>query len=570
MQASNRVAPLVIALVIVLSGSTAAIVTTYTRLSHTWDEATHVVAGLEVLQDGTYTFQTENPPLSRVPLAVIPFLNGARMPSAAQRAQGAIFAADTIYYRSPSYIQHVTEGRLANLLFFWCAVALTWTMAGGRSDPWVAFLASALVATLPAIVAHSGFATTDMPFVVSFLLAMLSLRGVLRRPSLSSAALTGGALGIAIATKFSTLVFLPATVIGVVVMHVGKPRASGRPALTHARLWRLLLVIGGVCLVVIWASYGFRVGRLSDLPTRFGRYGTMPTTGWPAVIRDWRLPAHEFIHGLLFLRAHTIAGHGATLFDEFSQRGFWLYYPVVLATKTPLPFLLFAGVGLSGLARIRDSEDWRWFAGLALGALGLLLVAMTSPINLGVRHVLAIYPLVAIASAFGVVRMAERSGRRGLVMGAAAGCVTLQGILLMLSVPNQITYFNLFAGSDPAHISSDSDFDWGQHAIALEQYFFDHPVPEVYVLLYGSTQTCTLTLPPVKSLPNHPVTGWIAVSETPFRLNRGVIREDPCDVPGMPGKTFTAPAGWLDWLKDKTPVAIIGKTVRLYHVPVAQ
>ena len=49
------------ALGIVVLSSTAAILATYSRLSHTWDEGTHVVAGLEFLQDGRYTFQTENP-----------------------------------------------------------------------------------------------------------------------------------------------------------------------------------------------------------------------------------------------------------------------------------------------------------------------------------------------------------------------------------------------------------------------------------------------------------------------------------------------------------------------------
>jgi hypothetical protein len=266
------------------------------------------------------------------------------------------------------------------------------------------------------------------------------------------------------------------------------------------------------------------------------------------------------------LKAHTVAGHRATLFDTFSQRGFLFYYLVVLATKTPIPFLLFSCIGLTGLFGVRGTGRWRWHAGLALAALGVLAVSMTSPINLGVRHVLVIYPLVAIASAFGVVRLAEQATRRALILAAAGGAIALQLALLLSSVPNQLTYFNAFAGSDPAYVSSDSDFDWGQHALALQQYFAQHQVPELYVLLSGTTKTCTLTLPPVKALPNHPVSGWIAVSERPFRVNQGVIRENPCELPGDPGRTFTPQPGWLDWLKRYEPVDIIGKTVRLYHV----
>ena len=176
MNSARRAVLLVAATVLVVGCSTGAILATYSRLSHTWDEGTHILAGIELLQEGKYTIQTENPPLARAALAVIPFLNGARMPPPELDAQAPSRASEAIYYRSPDYLRNVTEGRIANLFFFWCCVTLTWVLAGGRSDPWVAFLASAAVATLPPIVAHSGFATTDVPFVASFLLALAALR----------------------------------------------------------------------------------------------------------------------------------------------------------------------------------------------------------------------------------------------------------------------------------------------------------------------------------------------------------------------------------------------------------
>jgi hypothetical protein len=188
------------------------------------------------------------------------------------------------------------------------------------------------------------------------------------------------------------------------------------------------------------------------------------------------------------LKAHAIAGHRATLVDQFSQRGFLLFYPVVLATKTPVPFIALAGLGLWGLSVRREDPRRRWFLGLGLGALGVLLVALTSPINLGVRHVLAIYPLVAVA--YGLVRWAEYQRSPAPLLATGAGCLAAQFVLLISSVPNQITYFNMLAGSEPAYISSDSDFDWGQDALAMERYFDAHPVPELYVQINGSTQTC--------------------------------------------------------------------------------
>jgi hypothetical protein len=135
---------------------------------------------------------------------------------------------------------------------------------------------------------------------------------------------------------------------------------------------RRLAIVTVVTLVTVWGSYGFRVGRMADLPPAFSSYGTFPTSGWPAVVAQWRIPAHEFVHGLLFLKAHTAAGHRSLMFGEFSQRGFLYYYPVVLAVKTPLPFILFALVGCGLLSRRRLIPSAPWFRGLAIGAVALL------------------------------------------------------------------------------------------------------------------------------------------------------------------------------------------------------
>lgn len=73
---------------------------------------------------------------------------------------------------------------------------------------------------------------------------------------------------------------------------------------------------------------------------------------------------------------------------------------------------------------------------------------------------------------------------------------------------------------------------------------------------------CKLQLPPIRALRTPPDPGWITVSERIYRLNR-VGRADPCS---LASETIRQPVGWLDWLKPLTPVAIIGETIRLYHV----
>jgi len=82
------------------------------------------------------------------------------------------------------------------------------------------------------------------------------------------------------------------------------------------------------------------------------------------------------------------------------------------------------------------------------------------------------------------------------------------------------------------------------------------------VQLQGTVNPCKLELPPFRALGTAPAAGWIVVSERIYRMNR-VGRADPCSPASWPERR---PIGWLDWLEPLAPVAIIGKTIRLYHV----
>jgi hypothetical protein len=548
---------------LVTAVSSLLIIGSYRHLSHTFDEPTHLAAGLEWLEYHRYTRQTENPPLSRVPLAVIPFLSGMRL--ANPNATG--FAGEVgLLYENGDYIASVTKARVANLLFFWAVVLLTWVLSGGRHDPQIAALASCLVATLPAIVAHAGLATTDVPFVVAFLAALWRWKALLGAPTRANAGWLGLAVGAALATKFSTIPFLPPAAAALLFTFYATGRLHEHWRSLRVVLSRTLLA-AIVAALTIWACYGFRIGTLGELPANFG-YGRMPTTGWVAAIQHVALPAHEFWHGLLFLQAHTKAGHLSYMLGQTSQRGFWLYYPVMLLVKTPLITLLFLLVGSALATRARKSPE---FSGYALGAAAVLLAAATSPINLGIRHVLAIYPLLCMAAAFGVARAAT-STRRTAVWVVTALVVALQMAVLVQAYPRQLSYTNAIAASQPDYFVSDSDLDWGQDVIAMEDYFRAHPVSALYLVPNGSALFCQHDLPPLKSLPvGREVNGWIAVFERAYQLNRPApaLRKDLCQ-PSGPANRFETTNGWLDWLHRRKPVGVIGSGVLLFHVTDAQ
>src|SRR5215831_19301252 len=87
---TNKVEPflgrhsILLAIVLVLA-ATVRIVSTYSELSLTFDEGGHFACGLEYLQKHVYLYEAQHPPLSRAAMALLPYLNGARLVGGADR-----------------------------------------------------------------------------------------------------------------------------------------------------------------------------------------------------------------------------------------------------------------------------------------------------------------------------------------------------------------------------------------------------------------------------------------------------------------------------------------------------
>jgi hypothetical protein len=56
-------------------------------------------------------------------------------------------------------------------------------------------------------------------------------------------------------------------------------------------------------------------------------------------------PAPEFFNGIETVRKHNAEGNPSYLLGKRSMTGFWNYYPVLLAIKTPLGFLILLSIG---------------------------------------------------------------------------------------------------------------------------------------------------------------------------------------------------------------------------------
>ncbi len=508
-------------IILLLSISAFRIVDTYPALSHTYDEPAHLAAGIELLDRGTYTYEVQHPPLARIAVALGPYLLGAR-----SHGEDDIFGeGKAILYSSGDYLRTLSAARLGVLPFFLLLVGVTWTWAWLEFGAIHAAISALLLVSVPTILAHAGLATTDLPLTAGVTAALFAFVLWLERPNGWRSAAVGAAVAVAITTKLSALVFLPVCFLSIVALRWWCERGRWTPLQVVKYNPEGLLAGVAAFFLIVWAAYGCSADQLQ--------------------------PYRQLWDGVQVVARHNTLGHPSFFWGEIRYEGWWLFFPVALLLKTPVPFLLLSSYGTIVLLRDHRHE-WRHLVPL-ISAAAILLAAMSSHINLGVRYVLPFYSMMALTAGFGAVR---------LLMWRSLAARTVLVVLLMGQVaisaaahPDYIPYFNFLAGREPERMLVDSDMDWGQDVNRVAAELRVRGVRHVAVALQGSADLSQHGFPSFNDLEyDEPTTGWIVISATQFAFG-----------------TSAPPFDGYRWLQAFEPVAMISKTARLYYIdPVAR
>ncbi|HET7622785.1 MAG TPA: PQQ-dependent dehydrogenase, methanol/ethanol family [Gemmatimonadaceae bacterium] len=522
------------------------------RYNQTFDEPAHIAAGMEWLRDGRYDYDPQHPPLARVAAALGPMLDGAR----AQHRRTMWEEGNAILVQGNHYVRTLRLARLGMLPFLLLLLGVVWAWARWLYDDRTAALAVLLTASMPQILAHSALATTDIPLVATLCWALYAFARWVDRPTARRTLHFGVAGGAALVTKFSSIPFFAVAALLIVIAVALTERREARREARESRngpgserdpranadsgsrrgtlqrymaalapYWRSGIAAALVAGLVVWAMYRFHVVLAR---------GFIP------------VPAPELIGGIQQLAAHNHLGHPSYLFGEISRHGWWYYWPVVLALKTPVAFLSLGVVGVAFAIVGRGQRmGWRTLTPV-LGALAVLMVAMLGSIDIGVRHVLPIYPLLAIPAAGAAVALWRQRQSRTVVRVALAALVTWQLVDAARAYPDFLADFNVIAGRNPSRVLVDSNLDWGQDLRELSDTLAARNVSSLSLFYFGTTPVGAFGLADTVRIGGAgATTGWIAASRTYLR--------------GAYAPCFT-------WLRDYTPVAKIGSSMLLYHI----
>ena len=252
------------------------------------------------------------------------------------------------------------------------------------------------------------------------------------------------------------------------------------------------------------------------------------------------------------MKAHNDAGHRSYLLGQVSNDGWWYFYFVTLAVKTPLPLLVAGPVGLVWLARNgwRERNGWALAPAVLVFAI-LAFASVFSRINIGIRHVLILYPFLALGAAYVTLRAwqagAALADRRARLAGRAAavrsGAVAVEYAVARLSgLPAVLQRDG--AGAAPSAGRHRPGLGPGPEAPRDPRRALH--MPKLYLAYLGTADLAREPLPPLELLKaRQQVSGWVAISD----LAR------------------TRRAGDYAWLDAYRPVERIGKTIDLYYIP---
>jgi hypothetical protein len=244
--------------------------------------------------------------------------------------------AELFLWEMGNDVEHIMF--LARLPSIWLGVLLAavvgrwaWQITARR---WVGFFALTFVALDPNILAHTRLATTDLGLTAFALLAGYTLWRYLRSPSWGRALLAGASFGLLQNTKFTAGLFIPlfALVIltGLVQKWIDNRRSQKEGSKLFAAFpWRPLLMLlvayPVAALLTLWGTNGFDISSMpADLPMLAGLSGKT-------------LPLAHYLEQFLDIGGRLRVGTPSFLLGQYSEQGWWFYFPVAFLLKTPLP-----------------------------------------------------------------------------------------------------------------------------------------------------------------------------------------------------------------------------------------
>ncbi|MES3031016.1 MAG: glycosyltransferase family 39 protein [Patescibacteria group bacterium] len=492
------------------------------------DEIPYISSGFSYLNAGDYRLDPEHPPLLKM-LGGIPLLFlDLNFPYDSVAWKDNVNDQWTVgrqflYELGNDPNQIISFARIGpiflTLLFIFCMYVWSVPILGRR---W-ALLPAFLLAVSPTILAHGHYVTTDVGTAFATVLAIYCFFKASKEPSFRNIIFAGLALGVAVLTKFSSLILIPYFIwiecVFLLNSIVISRKSSHRFVFTEIHNHFLesikkILKIFFIAFILIYILYSLVIINYSperqksdttsllSIPAKCVESASKSCILAKKVIgvNIWASdkvllrPMAEYSMGVIMTGRRAVGGGPSYLFGDVSLNGWWYYFPVVYAMKEPLPVLilvvaafLLGLIKLVGVCRKKEIPNFikhhQFELGLVAFAVVFMVASMRSPLNIGIRYILPVIPCIYILTAYCLKNWKTTS-----LLSRKIKITFIVIILLWSAVdtarayPYYLSYFNEFIQTKNGWLYAiDSNYDWGQDVKRLATFVEENDISKIAV-----------------------------------------------------------------------------------------
>ena len=382
----------------------------------------------------------------------------------------------------------------------------------------------------PTILAHSGLATEDIALTCFVFITVYMFWRYINSQKAINAIFLGIALGLTLNSKYSALILVP----GLIILYW-----FYRKNISFKYQHLIYFMIGlTIPFLLIYQIFHIKEYFLSFKETT------------------------DYIN----------RSQMSFLMGKYSIRGFREYFLIAFLIKTPVAILIFLLLRILRLRRISPKIDV-----ISLGStktdfllifpiLLFFVPASFTPMQIGHRHILPIYPFLFVFISSGIANFLHPLLKdRKILPVIIASLLLLHFAYSSVRIhPHYLAYFNEIIGGPENGYKYlvDSNIDWGQDLKGLNKYIQKNDISDVILSYYGSgvPDKVGFEFQDMYSFglwgkkdhvnPPHPRKEILAVSVTNIQgLYLGKIGHDV-----------------FYWLKDKKPIDNIGHSIFIYDV----
>ncbi len=443
--------------------------------SATFDEPNYITAGYSYWLTADFRLNAEHPPLAKL-IAGFPFLFLHPLPKLNTTSPFWTNAVDPVYmfehqwelsseflYESGNDAEKIIFfSRLPFLLVGILLGIYIYTWAKELYGSHAGLLALFFYSFSPNMLAYTQLVITDLILSAFFFITVYYFWCWRKEKKKKYVIFCGVFFGLANASKFSAIYLIPVFGILLGIEWILQYRKNKNIFLQDKKQIQKdiigIIIVFGIALFILAVTYLFV--NISD-----------------------------YLYVVSFTVDRSVSGHHNYLLGEYSTQGWWYYFIVVFFLKTPsallllfMSLLLFLGLFKNGKETsevIVCNENCHNIFYLNFNELVLIIpllfyfiAFMFNHINIGIRHILPIYPFIFVFVSKAVALEFEKEQTKKWWHSILVILSVWYIISTILIAPHFLAFFNEFAGgpNNGPELLLDSNIDWSQDINRMEQW----------------------------------------------------------------------------------------------------